>query len=144
MDRISHRACLVALVAIAAVAALIALPQAAQAKPPCFCTDVWNPVCGADGVTYSNSCRAGCAGVPIAYHDQCAGDSLSYTAIFAEAAAQPAAGTATVPAALAKPCICPDVYAPVCGVNGVTYSNSCRARCAGVAIAHSGACGSDS
>lgn len=30
-----------------------------------------------------------------------------------------------------RPCICPDVYAPVLCPNGLVYSNSCRAGCAG-------------
>lgn len=37
-------------------------------------------------------------------------------------------------------CICPALYAPQCGINGVTYSNKCEANCAKVAIAYSGAC----
>jgi hypothetical protein len=37
-------------------------------------------------------------------------------------------------------CICPAIYAPVCGANGVTYSNSCDAQCVGASIAHQGAC----
>lgn len=41
------------------------------------------------------------------------------------------------------PCICPAVYDPVCGCNGVTYSNSCFASCE-VRTYTAGACGSTS
>jgi hypothetical protein len=37
-------------------------------------------------------------------------------------------------------CVCPRIYRPVCGVDGRTYSNNCEANCAGIAIAHDGAC----
>lgn len=37
-------------------------------------------------------------------------------------------------------CVCADIYAPVCGVDGVTYGNRCEADCAGVPIAHEGEC----
>lgn len=87
----------------------------------CLCLDVWDPVCGSDGRTYSNTCYARCAGVEVVGEGPCA---------FFEAQL--------------SSCICPDVYDPVCGVNGVTYSNSCRAGCAGVRVAHEGACGETS
>lgn len=29
-------------------------------------------------------------------------------------------------------CVCAEIYAPVCGVDGVTYSNACHAGCKGV------------
>ncbi len=36
--------------------------------------------------------------------------------------------------------ICTQEYVPVCGVDGKTYSNSCRARLAGVKVDRQGAC----
>jgi hypothetical protein len=40
-------------------------------------------------------------------------------------------------------CGCPEIYAPVCGVDGQTYGNACEARCAHVRVAHEGECRDD-
>jgi len=41
------------------------------APEPCFCTLLYQPVCGVDGSTYPNSCQARCANIGIACSGEC-------------------------------------------------------------------------
>lgn len=36
------------------------------------------------------------------------------------------------PTSAKENCVCAEIYAPVCGSDGVTYSNACQAECQGV------------
>jgi hypothetical protein len=170
---------------------------------PLMCPDVFDPVCGCDGITYNNACEAAQAGVSIKHDGECEGvpqcrrdadcDDFNQctTDLCIDGMCQykcnvgsrcsielpiPVEGTcqeqlgSCVCSPLAKPCnsnldcskseycqfqtgtcappgtcvlrplMCPDVFDPVCGCDGITYNNACEAAQAGVSIKHEGEC----
>lgn len=68
---------------------------------------------------------------PCASNDDCGAEQYC----FMEACGQPGKCEDIVP--------CESVYEPVCGCDGLTYSNSCEAHLTGVAISSEGECGPD-
>lgn len=101
----------------------------------CVCPDVWMPVCGVDGQTWPSACDARCA------HVEVLRDGACETPV-CRSDLDCAAGEVCVNGACMNGggCICPDLWAPVCGADGVTYGNACEAACVSVPVAYEGEC----
>jgi hypothetical protein len=86
--------------------------NSAQIDSTVMCPMVFDPVCGCDGVTYSNSCVAFYVGGVTAWTTGECG-SLN---------------TCINPAQIDSTIVCLTQFDPVCGCDSVTYSNSCVAE----------------
>ena len=110
------------------------------------CPDINDPVCGCDGVTYTNDCERRRAGIMKAADGPCDGDCGGIRGIPCrpgEFCDHPA-GQCDVVDAIGE-CAqimrgCPDVWDPVCGCDGVTYSNDCERINARAQKEHNGPC----
>lgn len=116
---------------------------------PEACLDVWLPVCGCDGETYSNDCYAAAAGVSVAHEGPCESDGAECGTLlgipcgegeFCEMPDDTCSSADLGGICVAIPEVCTEQYEPVCGCDGVTYSNDCKRRGALVAKDHDGAC----
>ncbi|NOZ01080.1 MAG: hypothetical protein GXP54_04230 [Deltaproteobacteria bacterium] len=108
---------------------------------PLICVEIWDPVCGCDGQTYGNECKAASAGVSVDYKGQCK-TAMCWTndmCAKGEYCLLPVCGSKSGECQI-RPLICLDVWDPVCGCDGQTYGNECEAASAGVSVDYKGQC----
>lgn len=105
--------------------------EAVKELPACACTRDRKPVCGTDGVTYSNLCVLRC-------------HARTRTELVMRSRGPCAEEVKVAEQDLPPTCPCPRNMQPMCGTDGITYNNLCLLNCAAhykqVALKFEGSC----
>jgi hypothetical protein len=116
-------------------------------REPATCQQISAPVCGCNGTTYDNACLADAAGVSVEHAGACetqtaCGGTAGATCEADQFCKRDEGACAADAAGVCErlPVTCPSALAPVCGCDGTTYTNSCFADAAGIAVQHDGPC----
>ncbi len=126
------------------------IPGICRPRPDACPADVFDPVCGCDEKTYGNACEAAANGVSILHPGRCGGVPKLCGGIAGLVCDNPrdycmfpngTCGTGDIEGeCVPRPHHCPLIFDPVCGCDGMTYGNRCKAGRAGVSVLHPGAC----
>ena len=108
------------------------------------CPEIYQPVCGCDGVTYANECERLGSYVALRHEGACQDDANGCGGanqrvcprgqLCDRSAHRVCAEDLEGVCRVSEPVACPAIYAPVCGCNGQTYGNDCERRGAGAAL----------
>lgn len=101
------------------------------------------PVCGCDGVTYEGgACEAAMSGENVDFQGECPPPPcLSNTDCAADQYCAKVTGDCGgYGACTPRPLMCSAAVSKVCGCNGVTYDNACKAAKQGVTVQKTGKC----
>ncbi|MFY9824217.1 MAG: Kazal-type serine protease inhibitor domain-containing protein [Thermoanaerobaculia bacterium] len=102
---------------------------------------MYQSICGCDGNTYNNVCLTHQAGTSVDFQGACPGEKCqttqdcNYEDLYCVQRGNGCHGKGRCEI---KPEVCYELYAPVCGCDGLIYANSCFAAQAGVGVANTG------
>lgn len=117
---------------------------------PTACTEIYQPVCGCDNLTYANACFAAADGVSVLAEGTCEdvfGETCGGIAgagcgngEFCKFEFGVCGSGDQTGICLSLPESCSEDFDLVCGCHGTTHLNECLANQAGVSVAHNGQC----